>query len=158
MLMYRGPRQSLGVALVAVPHFGVVDTPFFCGIQDILPSPAFLPVLLFCLPTATHLHIASRAARGSATWIRHPRSFFSCTQIRRNLALHHIGLRQGWHWIVSTMVEVRDQRLRGYNGSKSRRSGGVRSGWRCILLPCLTFAAVCGVSQLARWKLFGDAG
>lgn len=56
------------------------------------------------------------------------------------------------------MVEVRDQSLGGYSGSKSRRSGGVRSGLRCLLLPCLTFAAVCGVSNLVRWKLFGAAG
>lgn len=76
MLMYRGPRQSLGVALVAVPHFGVVETPFFCGIQDILPSPAFLPVLLFYLPTASHLHIASASGAGLRDMDSTPPLFF----------------------------------------------------------------------------------
>ncbi|CAN0347144.1 unnamed protein product [Ectocarpus sp. 12 AP-2014] len=48
------------------------------------------------------------------------------------------------------MVEVRGQSIRHYGGGKRRRGGGVRSGMRCVIYPCLTFAAVCSFSVLLR--------
>ncbi|CAN0003734.1 unnamed protein product, partial [Ectocarpus sp. 4 AP-2014] len=48
------------------------------------------------------------------------------------------------------MVEVRGHSIRNYGGGKRRRGGGVRSGMRCVIYPCLTFAVVCSFSVLLR--------
>ncbi|CAM9690354.1 unnamed protein product [Pylaiella littoralis] len=49
------------------------------------------------------------------------------------------------------------QLYRHKSGSKRRRVGSARSGLRCLVIPCLAFAGVCGVSTSLRWQLFREA-